>query len=64
MSIQLRCEGTLHGIVSDDARGTLERTCHQRRCGYRKGTVILHTWDLTTGQVTTKRFREPQIRKE
>lgn len=61
MAKRLRCDGTLHGIISDDATGTLERSCHHIRCGYRKGLVILHTFDLTTGQIIqTKRFREPR----
>lgn len=61
MSKQLRCDGTLHGIVSDDATGTLERPCKHYRCGYVKGIIILHTFSLDTGQVVqTKRFREPQ----
>lgn len=60
MATQLRCDGTLHGIASDDATGTLERMCKHIRCGYVKGIVILHTFDLATGQVvTTKKFREP-----
>jgi len=61
---QLRCEGTLHGVLSDDHMA-LEVKCHHRRCGYAKGIIVLHTFDLATGQlVQTRRFREPQPRKE
>lgn len=60
MAIQLRCDGNLYGILSDDGL-TLEVKCHQRRCGYRKGIVILHTISLANGRVIdTKRFREPK----
>lgn len=63
MSTQLRCEGDLYGILNDD-HTAIEVKCHQRRCGYRKGIVVLHTISLTTGKVIeTKRFREPQLLK-
>jgi len=64
MATQLRCEGTMFGILSDD-RQTLEVKCKRRSCGAEKGSVILHTISLDTGQVVkTERFAEPRLRKE
>ena len=64
MVTQLRCDGNLYGVLDDDHL-TLEVKCKRRGCGYEHGVVVLHTISLATGQViTTKRFREPQVRKE
>ena len=61
--IELRCNGTLHGIV-DTANMTIEVKCKRRTCGAASGVVVLHTISLTTGEVVeTKRFAEPQIQK-
>lgn len=61
--IELRCNGTLHGIV-DDAVQTLEVKCKRRSCGAGPGIIVLHTISLTTGEVVdTKRFAEPQKTK-
>lgn len=62
-TIELRCDGTLHGRLTDNR--WLEVKCTRRRCGYRKGIVILHTIDLHTGKVTrTRKFAEPKMKKE
>jgi len=64
MATQLRCEGTMYGILSDD-RQSLEVKCKRRSCGAGKGIIILHTISLDTGQVVkTERFAEPHQRKE
>lgn len=64
MSTQLRCEGDLFGILSDDHQ-TLEVKCKRRKCGARPGVVVLHTISLATGQVVqTQQFRDPNPRKE
>jgi len=64
MTTQLRCDGNLYGVISDDHQ-TIEVKCKRRACGHAPGVIILHTISLATGQVVnTKRFREPQIRKE
>lgn len=55
----LRCEGTLHGRMVDDH--TLEVKCGRRSCGHVKGTVILHQFDVRTGQlVRTRKFADPR----
>lgn len=62
-TVDLRCDGTLHGRMTDGR--WLEVKCNRRICGYRKGTVILHTIDLQTGEVvSTKKFAEPRKQKE
>lgn len=59
MAIELRCNGTLHGILLDDGKH-LEVKCKRRSCGAQRGVVVLHTISLETGKVTsTKRFTEP-----
>ena len=58
----LRCPGTLHGILSDD-HVMLEVKCKRRVCGARPGVIVLHTFNVVTGcLVDTKRYAEP-IRK-
>lgn len=64
MTLELRCEGNLFGILSDD-RKTLEVKCHRRRCGAKPGTIVLHTISLETGTtINTVRFKEPRIGKD
>lgn len=64
MATDLRCDaGTLYGRLTDNR--WLEVKCKRRACGYKRGTIILHTIDLTTGKVvSTKRFAEPNNKKE
>ena len=59
MPKELRCGGTMHGILSDD--GTeLEVKCKRRSCGKRPGIVVLHTFNVKTGRLKhTRRFKEP-----
>jgi hypothetical protein len=55
---ELRCGGTMHAKLLED--NLLEVKCGRRSCGARRGVVILHTFDLTTGQMTgTAKFAEP-----
>lgn len=59
----LRCDGTLYGRLTDDR--WLEVKCKRRVCGYRPGLVILHTIDITSGEVvSTKKFAEPTNKKK
>lgn len=58
-TIDLRCGNTLHGRLTDNR--WFEVKCKRRACGYRKGIIILHTIDITTGEVTnTRRFSDPK----
>lgn len=59
MITELRCGGTMHGKL-DIFDGKLEVKCNRRRCGAERGVVVLHTFDLNTGEmVGTKRYRDP-----
>lgn len=61
--IELRCTGTMHGKL-DIHDNRLEVKCGRRGCGASRGIVVLHTFDLTTGNmVGTRQFADP-IRKE
>lgn len=63
MATQLRCEGMLFGVISDDHK-TIEVKCKRRGCGAEAGSIVLHTLSLETGQVvSTRRFKEPGTRK-
>lgn len=60
MAIQLRCDGTLFGIVSDDGN-TIEVKCKRRHCGAAPGLVVLHTLSMHTGQVlNTQIYKDPR----
>lgn len=62
-TIDLRCSNTLHGRLTDSR--WFEVKCKRRACGYTKGTVVLHTIDINTGEVVkTEYFAEPRNRKE
>lgn len=61
-TIDLRCGTTLHGRLTDNR--WLEVKCKRRACGYVKGTVVLHTIDIQTGEVTkTEIFADPSTQK-
>ena len=59
MSQELRCGGTMHGILSEDHKH-LEVKCKTRKCGAWPGVVVIHTFDLSTGKlVKTERYSDP-----
>jgi hypothetical protein len=59
--IELRCGGTMHGKLDQQL---LEVKCGRRGCGAKRGVVVLHTFDLKTGNmVGTKRYADP-VREE
>lgn len=54
---ELRCGGTMHGKLDNNK---LEVKCGRRGCGAKRGVVVLHTFDLTTGNmVDTKQYADP-----
>lgn len=63
MATELRCNGTLFGIVSDDG-ASIEVKCKRRGCGHAPGLVVLHTLSLSTGQVLETRVFTDPLRKE
>lgn len=57
MITELRCPGTMHGKLDDDV---IEVKCRRRSCGSKPGVVVLHRFNVHTGElVLTKRFAEP-----
>jgi hypothetical protein len=61
--MDLRCgNGILFGTVED---GVLEVKCRSNRCGHEAGSVVLHRFDLMTGELQgTLKFKNPANRKE
>lgn len=56
--MDLRCEGTLHGRVEDNI---FEVKCHRRMCGHKPGVVVIHVFDLTSGDLLeTKKYADPR----
>lgn len=54
---ELRCTSKKHGVVIDDH--TVEVKCDSRFCGAKAGVIVLHRFDLRTGElVDTQRYRE------
>lgn len=54
---ELRCDSKLHAILDEEF---VEIKCGSRFCGAQPGVVILHRFDLRTGDlIKTLKFREP-----
>lgn len=61
--IELRCGGTMHGKL--ELPHKLEVKCGRRGCGAKRGVIVLHTFNLETGEmIGTKQFADPAYRKE
>lgn len=58
---ELRCKGNiLHGlIVSQYADGVIEVRCRSKFCGKEPGVIVLHRFDLSTGEIETRRYSDP-----
>jgi hypothetical protein len=56
---ELRCGSTRHGIL---VNGLLEVKCRHPGCSV-KGAVVLHLFNLETGDFETKVFKEPRERR-
>ena len=61
--MDLRCEHKMHGSLTDN--GLLEIKCKSAFCGSEPGVVVLHRFDVETGElVETKRYKDtPKINK-
>ena len=56
---ELRCDSKKHGVMITEGSGLLEIKCDSRFCGAKPGIVVLHRFDLATGDVVeTQRYRE------
>lgn len=52
---EFRCN-RLHGILNE--HGQLEVTCRSRFCGWEPGIIVLHYFDVATGQLLqTQKFQ-------
>lgn len=63
--MDLRCDsGIKHGDL-DIQDGVLEVKCRSKRCGHMPGAIIIHRFDVGTGQlIETKKFTDPLSRKD
>lgn len=59
--IEFRCpEGKLFGMLVD---GLLEVKCQSKFCGHTAGVVVIHRFNLVTGEtLETRHFRDPQTK--
>jgi len=58
MPTDLRCQGKKHGVLIDDE--TVEIKCNSRWCGAASGIVVLHRFDLRSGELLeTLRYADP-----
>lgn len=64
MGVELRCGKRLHGILTSD--GVLEVSCRSALCGHRDGVVVIHRFDVNTGDlIDTKFYKDStEVRKE
>lgn len=57
MGTALRCQSKKHAVLLSSH--VIEVKCSSRFCGARRGVVVLHRFDLDTGEMTTRIFSEP-----
>lgn len=61
---ELRCPNKMHGDL-DEVASTVTMKCSNNRCGAHSGVVVLHKFDLLTGDlIETKVFKDPIQRQE
>lgn len=54
---EIRCPSRLHGRI---VNGQLEVKCASKKCGAQSGVVVLHYFNLLTGELTeTKKYSDP-----
>lgn len=60
MGVELRCGKRLHGVLTDD--GVLEVSCRSALCGHVDGAVVIHRFDVETGQLLdTRKYKDPAM---
>lgn len=60
MGVELRCGKRLHGVLTDD--GVLEVSCRSALCGHIDGAVVIHRFDVETGQLLdTRKYKDPAM---
>jgi hypothetical protein len=56
---EIRCRGKLHGILIGN--DTVEIKCRSALCGAKSGVVVLHEFNVHTGQIIkTRKFADPR----
>lgn len=66
--MELRCEGNiLHALVIEEdeqkPQGVIEFRCRSKFCGKTPHQVVLHRFDLETGECQTRRYKDPHQQK-
>ena len=66
MTRELRCDSKRHAILIEEAAsgGLLEVKCDSRFCGAQTGVIVLHRFDLTTGEMVDTNRYNTQIRSK
>lgn len=60
--MELRCTNKLHAVLREAEY--VEVKCDSRFCGHRPGVVVLHRFDVHTGQlIETKRYQDPTTKE-
>lgn len=63
--MELRCSSKKFGELIIPGAGILEVACDSRFCGKRAGVVVLHRFDLATGEMMdTHQYKTPQVRSK
>lgn len=61
--MDLRCPTRLQAVLHED--GVLEVRCKNNRCGHAPGVVVIHRFNIKTGDlIDTKRYRDPTYHRE
>lgn len=64
VEVDLKCPNRQRHAVLYPLAGVVEMKCDRSHCGHAKGVVVLHRWNLKTGELTeTLRFAEPTPKK-
>lgn len=62
--MELRCPSKKHGELIIPGAGLLEVSCDSRFCGKVAGVTVRHQFDLQTGQLTSTRKYNTQVRSK
>jgi hypothetical protein len=62
--LELRCDSKKHGVLIEPGFGILEVKCDSRFCGARTGAIVLHRFDLTTGEMVDTHRYNTQVRRQ
>lgn len=55
--MEVRCDNKKHAVIED---GVIQIRCGSAFCGKRPGVVVLHMFDVASGNmIDTKRFKDP-----